>query len=268
MNVREADFVLMAGWLLQTINPKGPYAILYLNGLSEAGKSTVSKLALRTVDPTSKGLRKKPKNVEDLCIVVKNNWAVGFDNLSTLTGEWPDTLCTISTGVAVSTRKHYTNDEEHSYTVCRPLLFNGIPSDMTERADLASRTIQLDISPIVKRKSEAQIEEEFVAMWPGVLRALFDGVVVALRGGIEVEDPARLMDFEQWAEAGCRGMGFRPGEFTEAYEANRKGTLARGVDGDPVARAIRRMVKAGIAAGKGPFEGQTEALLNLLEGSY
>ena len=51
MNVREEDFVLMAGWLLQTINPKGPYAILYLNGLSEAGKSTVSKLALRTVDP-------------------------------------------------------------------------------------------------------------------------------------------------------------------------------------------------------------------------
>jgi hypothetical protein len=46
-------------------------------------------------------------------------------------------------------------------------------------------------------------------MWPGVFGALLDGLVGALRGwrDIRVKEPARLMDFVRFTEAGCRAMG-------------------------------------------------------------
>lgn len=57
-------------------------------------------------------------------------------------------------------------------------------------------------------------------------------------GAIEVPDPARLMDFERFAEAGCRGMGFAEWEFVDAYAANRSGSLAIVAEAQPVSRTI------------------------------
>jgi hypothetical protein len=136
-----------------------------------------------------------------------------------LTAEIADVLCMIATGISTGTRAHYTNDEEHVYTVKRPVLFNGIPSELIERSDLASRTIKLQILPISARKTEAELEKEFAKIWPGVFGALLDGLVSALRNQytIQVPKPARLIDFERFAEAGCRALGFREWEFVEAY---------------------------------------------------
>ena len=86
---------------------------------------------------------------------------------------------------------------------------------------MASRTIKLEIPRITRRRTKADLEGEFEKIWPGVFGALLDGLVGGLRDGrgIEVDDPARLMDFEQFAEAGCRVMGFEEWEFVEAYKA-------------------------------------------------
>jgi len=146
-------------------------------------------------------------------------------------------------------------------------LFNGIPPDLAERGDLASRTIRLEIPPLANRRTEADLEREFVAVWPEVLGALLDGVVAALANATSVDvteigaEPARLMDFEKWAEAGCRGMGFAEWEFVEAYAANRAGSMAAAAEGHPVARAVMALLKA---SPKG-FRGQMSKLLEKLE---
>jgi len=75
------------------------------------------------------------------------------------------------------------------------VIFNGIPGDLTERSDLASRTIKLEISRIVQRRTKSDLEREFEAIWPGVLGSLLDGLVGGLRdqASVKVDDPARLM---------------------------------------------------------------------------
>src|SRR5262245_49961193 len=256
-NVRDEDFVLVAAWLLQVLNPVGDYPFINVHGESEVGKTFMCNIILRTVDPRTTELR-KPRKIEDLMIAARNNWTIGFDNLSWMSWEFSDTLCMIATGISSGTRTLYTDDEEHAFTVRRPVIFNGIPGDLTERSDLASRTIKLEIPRIAQRRTKSDLEREFEKIWPGVFGALLDGLVGGLRDGrgIVVDDPARLMDFEQFAEAGCRAMGFEEWEFVDAYKANRHGSMVVAAE----ASAVGRAVMAFLNENREGFRGQMQRL--------
>jgi hypothetical protein len=243
LNVKPEQFVLAVGWLLQALNPDGPYPLIYPSGPSGLGKSTTTRLLCRTVDPNSVQIRKMNR-VEDLLIAAKNNWVVAFDNCSSISRDLSDTLSMLATGIGVGKRANYTDDEEHSFVVERPVAFNGIPGDLTWAADLASRTIKLDVPALETRRTDAELEKTFAEIWPGVFGALLDGLVGAMASAdaVNVADielaAARQMDFEQWAEAGCRAMGFGRWEFVRAYAANRTGSMVAVAEASPVARAV------------------------------
>jgi hypothetical protein len=171
----------------------------------------------------------------------------------------------LATGIAVGSRQLYTDDEEHSFSVCRPIVFNGISADLVVRSDLASRTIKLAIPPIPdqERRTEKELQAEFVEMWPRVLGSLLDGLVGALANAdrIKIDKPARLADFERWAEAGCRAMGFAEYEFVDAYRANRLGSMEASLHADAVGSAAYRFMQ------KHPdgFMGMMETLLTKLQ---
>jgi hypothetical protein len=262
LNVQASQFVLAMGWLLQAWNPVGSYPLINVEGPSEAGKTSVCRMMLRAIDPTRAELR-KAKRPDDLLISARNSWALGFDNMSYMTVDWSDTLCMISTGISSGTRAHYTNDEEHVFSVKRPVIFNGIPTELAQRSDLASRTIKLEVLPITVRRSDEDLEEEFVKIWPGVLGALLDGLVGALRDRrtIKVDDPARMMDFEQFAEAGCRAMGFGKDEFVNAYALNRLGSMAMAAEASAVGRAVMEFLRMN----RKGFAGQMSGLLQALQ---
>ena len=218
LNLQPGDFVLAVGWLLQTLNPIGPYPLINVCGAAEQGKSTLSKMLLRTTDPNSAGLRRPSRKTEDILLAAKNGWTVGLDNMSWMTAELSDILCMICTGIATGTRAHYTNDEEHVYGVQRPILFNGIASDLTERSDLASRTIKLQLLPIAVRRTEIDLAEEFERIWPGVFGALLDGVAGGTAGQAgnrrrrpRTADGLRTLRRSWLPSDGLRGLGVRRG---------------------------------------------------------
>lgn len=262
MNIQPGDISLVAAWLAQAWNPIGDYPFIDACGDSETGKTFACVTLLTTIDPRTTKLRRL-RNVDDLLTGAKNNWTLGFDNWSTMPRAVADTLCMISTEISSGSRKLYTDDEEHTFTVRRPIVFNGIPGDLTERSDLASRTILLSIPPIVRRRTKADLEREFSEIWPGVLGSLLDGLVGGLRNGREivVNDPARLMDFEQFGEAACRAMGFDEWEFIEAYKANRHRSMMVSVEASAVGRAIVKLLKRRPEG----FRGQMSVLYEKLE---
>jgi hypothetical protein len=134
---------------------------------------------------------------------------------------------------------------------------------LIHRSDLASRAIRLEILPITSRRTERALEADFVRIWPGVLGTLLDGLVGALKGcdAITVDDPARMIDFEQFAEAGCRAMDFKQWEFVNTYAINRKRSMVISVETNAVGRAVMAFLKKN---SKG-FEGQMSALYQKLE---
>jgi hypothetical protein len=264
LNLQSSQFVLACGWLLQALNPMGPYPALDVEGESENGKTSTCRYLIRLIDPSTAGLR-KIRTPNDTMVSARNNWIVGFDNLSYMSTDMADTFCMMSTGIASGTRAHYTNDEEHVFNVKRPVIFNGIPPDLAERADLASRTIGLLVPPLtIERLTEEELDEAFERIWPGTLGALLDGLVGAIRDrrSIRVDDPARMMDFERFGEAGCRAMGFADWEFVDAYEENRKGLLVIAAQSNAVGRLV---VKFLVCYPNG-FQGKMQDLYDRLEG--
>jgi hypothetical protein len=238
LNFKPEQFVLAVAWQLQALNPVGPYPLINPNGEAEMGKTTATKLLHRTVDPNSVGIRRMNR-VEDLFIAARNNWVVSFDNCSAMSADWSDALSMLATGIGIGKRANYTDDEEHSFVVERPVAFNGIPSDLTERADLASRTIKLDIPPLLRRRTQSEIEREFIEIWPEVLGALLDGLVAALRGGEKIDvtmiglEPARLMDFEKFCGGWLPGHGLRRVGVYTSLQRKSKGVDDLGCGGSP-----------------------------------
>ena len=51
------------------------------------------------------------------------------------------------------------------------------------------------------------------------------------------------MDFERFAEAGCRAMGFGEWEFVDAYAVNRRGSMAGALERSLVGRAVRTLME-------------------------
>src|SRR5262249_46604194 len=157
MNIQPGDISLVAAWLAQAWNPIGDYPFIDACGDSETGKTFACGTLLTTIDPRTTKLRRL-RNVDDLLTGATNNWTLGFDKWSIMARAVADTLCMISTEISSGSRKLYTDDEKHTFTVRRPIVFNGIPGDLTERSDLASRTILLSIPPIVRRRTKADLE--------------------------------------------------------------------------------------------------------------
>jgi hypothetical protein len=72
------------------------------------------------------------------------------------------------------------------------------------------------------------------------------------------------MDFERFAEAGCRAMGFREREFVEAYAANRHNAMVISLDASAVGRAVLKFMNTKPGHEKG-FAGQMSQLKSKLD---
>jgi hypothetical protein len=70
-----------------------------------------------------------------------------------------------------------------------------------------------------------------------------------------------MMDFEQFAEAGCRAMGFGKNDFVNAYALNRLGSMAMAAEASAVGRAVMELLRMN----RKGFAGQMSGLLQALQ---
>ena len=137
-------FVLVVGWLVGTLRPRGPYPLLAIHGEQGTGKTTLVRMLRRLVDPNRAGDRSPPRDERDLVIAASNSWLCAYDNLSRLDEALCDAMCRIATGAGFGTRTLYSNADETLFQVCRPQLVNGIP-DLARSGDLIDRAIMIEL---------------------------------------------------------------------------------------------------------------------------
>lgn len=198
------------------------------------------------VDPNETPLRSPPKEERDLLAQAASNHVVALDNLSRLPDWLSDALCRLATGGGHSARSLYTDLDEISISVKRPVILNGI-EDVATRPDLAERALQIELETIPehRRVTERELWEKFEAARPQIFSALLDGLVCALRDlpTLEKKPLPRMADAVEWAMAGEVAFGYKRGTFFDAYKRNLDDGALASVEAHPVGVAIHRLLE-------------------------
>jgi hypothetical protein len=246
LNVTKAQRPLVAGALLTAFHPHGPYFVINFVGEQGTAKSCAARIVRQLVDPNENPLRSPPKEERDLLAQAASNRCVALDNLSSLPPWLSDALCRIATGGGYSARTLYTDLEEISLAVKRPVILNGI-EDVCARPDLAERALQIELDVILenKRMPERELWQEFEAARPKIFSALLDGLVCALHAlpTLEKKPLPRMADAVEWATAGETAFGFKRGTFMAAYKRNLDEGAVASVESHPVGAAIHQLLE-------------------------
>ena len=257
---------LLVVYTLYCYRPGGPYVILVIGGPAGSTKSTSSRVIRQVVDPSSVSTQSVPKSPVDLMITARNSHMLVFDNVRQLTPDMSDALCRLATGGGMRTRALYTNSDEALFHASRPCLLNGI-GDVANQTDLLSRCVHLEL-PVIKVR---RTEEEFNRSFEKAIGPIFAGLMDALSRTLAVlpeitEAPtSRMADFERFGMAVERALNWPVGCFKKAYALNQKLQMWDALDGDPLARALRGLVREDVKFGTVYAKTPTELLKVLQE---
>ena len=248
VNVPEGDRPLVLAWMLESLRPDTPYPVLELIGEQGSAKSTTQKSLRRFIDPNKAMVRGRPKSVEDVFVAAGANHVISLENLSGISPDMSDALCTISTGGGQAGRQLFTNGEEHIIEAHNPVMLNGIGAVVT-RPDLLDRTVAVCLPTIAERMTEAEHSEALDQHAPAIMGGLLDLFSRTLATLAEVQiDPAdrpRMADFAQIGEAMHRATGGEPGGWLARYVRHRKDAIRRTIDASPVAHACIEFAESG-----------------------
>lgn len=260
------DWPVLVGFILMCYNPWGPYPLLCCSGEQGSAKSTGQKVIKAVTDPSSAPLRSLPTENRDLAITSMNSSVLAFDNLSDISGNMSDSLCRLATGSGFATRTLYSDDEETIINTKRPIMLNGIDSNMVRRYDLADRSIIINLAviPDGKRIAEVDFWQDFNDDAPQILGAILDAIACALRNYPTITLPRspRMADFAIWGAAAEEAFGWNKGTFLRAYAINRREVTSLALEADLVGTAIKTLMEKRSFE---PWEGTATELLNMLD---
>lgn len=245
LQLDEKNWVLLLAFLLISLKPVHPYMVLLLSGGHGSGKSKISELIKRIIDPNALEKFRLPRDEHTLAIQAAMAWLLVYDNTSAVRWDLSDAICAMLTGGGFSTRKYYTDDEQRMFKNARPAIINGI-GEFASQHDLLDRAIAIKLPAMVagSRRTEKAINTRFEAILPGVIGCLFDIVSVALRRFDEVEPPTtvRMADAAQWLIAAEPATGLPEGTFLKALEASVKEVTIDNTVNHPLVLALFRLL--------------------------
>ncbi len=170
--------------------------LLVISGPQGSGKTTLTQIIQKCVDPQAAGIRVFPKNGEDLFTAAQHCHVLAFDNLSNLKGDDSDLLCALSTGAAFNRRRMYTQGQEHALVAVRPVILNSI-TDLASRPDLVERS--LGITLIQPDPHDRERQEALLARLEPLIPSILGGMLDALAYALDQPEPEgplhRLADF-------------------------------------------------------------------------
>ena len=241
----DSDWILIVAWLIGALHPNGPFPILLLQGEQGSAKSTVARVLVDLIDPSTIPLCTSPRSERDLFISASKTRLLSFDNLSGISDQLSDAFCRMATGGGLATRSLFTDDSEKLFNSKRPVIINGI-ADLLTRHDFTDRSIVINTAPIPqnKRKPEKEIWGPWQKVKPLVLGALCTAISTALRtlDSIQLDSYPRMADFARWVVAAEPELPWEAGSFMDTYLENRANIIDLGLEADPVGSSIMTLM--------------------------
>jgi len=246
VNLTDNDWILFVCWVIEAMWPRGPYPILCLQGEQGTAKTTLARVARLLLDPFKAPMRSIPHNERDLFISASNSHIISIDNISYLPPWFSDASSRLATGGGLTTRRLWTDGEEHILEAQRPILLNGI-NEIGVNSDFLDRSLVLSLPEITEkeRKDDDEFWAEFAKASPLILGAFLNGVSAALRNypTVKLERKPRMAGFAKLGSAVETDLGFKAGEFIDAYNRNRKEASHLALESSAVALQVYEFMK-------------------------
>lgn len=155
LNVDDAAWPAIVGFLISALVPDIPHPVLGIFGEQGSAKSSTGELIMSVVDPSHAPRTSPPRNIEEWTIAANSSWGLMLENVSNIQPWLSDALCRAVTGDATVKRRLYADDEAHVIAFRRVVAFNGIEVGAI-RGDLASRLMTLDLRRITGTTRRAE----------------------------------------------------------------------------------------------------------------
>ncbi len=237
----EDTWVKILTFLIQTLAEEKGYPVLLLHGGAGSGKTTLTRSLKKLTDPSTSKFRKNVGDIREFAIYATRRRIVAIDNLSGLSTEQSDILCTASTGGGHSQRTLHSDSGETVFNFCNPLILNGIDSIAT-RGDLLNRSILITLHAPTDRLSEREFEDRLEEMQPRVLGGLLDllSQVLGILPSIEYSGNAeRFPAFIKMGLALEQVMKWELGTFLRVIGEAREEAHETAIESSPVGQAIQ-----------------------------
>jgi hypothetical protein len=198
LNVHDASWPLLVGWMVASLVPEIPHPMMLLTGVQGTGKTTAADLIGTTVDPSAAPVQAPPSDVPGWVMTAQGAWVVAIDNLSGVPAWLSDALCRAVTGDGLVKRTLYSDSSLTVVTFRRCIILTAIDAGAL-RGDLAERLLTVELERIdpTKRRADAELRAAFARAHPRVLGALLDLVaqVLARLDTVQVDELPRMADF-------------------------------------------------------------------------
>ena len=259
LNVDDAGFGLIVGWLVAALVPDIPHPILALTGEQGTAKSTAARFLVSLIDPSPAPLRSAPRDVRQWAVTAAASWTVALDNISSIPAWLSDTLCKAVTGDGIVDRALFTDDDVTVLSFRRALVLTSIDSGALA-GDLAERLVCVELHRIDpgRRLPDEAIEAAYRQARPAILAGLLDLLsdVLATLPTVQLEQLPRMADFARILAAVDLVTGWTS---TTAYTASAVDVTDAVLDADPLGCAVRDFM-----AGRSDWTGTAAQLLELV----
>ena len=239
----DMDRLLILGFCLECFRPDTPYPVLNLKGPPGSAKSSTHRAIVGVIDPIEAVF----SNVEEGCAendaMAGKQHVLSYENVSALSRQQQDRLCTISTGGGVSKRTLYTTNDVTNVHLHNPVLVNGIHT-VVSAPDLISRTITIELPMMTNKGKNGDGEMTALRGQIGseVFGGLLDLFVSTLQKLDEIGRPTisygRLVDFHHLAEAMSQALGYEANSFSDAYKKRLARDSVAAVENSAVGYAV------------------------------
>ncbi|MFN8630253.1 MAG: hypothetical protein U0838_08005 [Chloroflexota bacterium] len=221
---------LVVAFLVSLLKPEGPFLGIAMTGPAGAAKTFGARLIRRLIDPTNRdgggGVRSLPRDPDAFAAIVTGNAIPVFDNLSGATPDQADMLAQVMTGYSNEKRRLYTDDETFQRSAKRPVILTGI--DITDRSDLLSRLLVIELEPFESYRTEASLWREFDEAHPVILALVCDAVAGAYKVLPTVREDSwrvRMADSIRFVTAAEPALGWPSGWTEQALADSQDDTV-------------------------------------------
>ncbi|MBQ8903584.1 MAG: hypothetical protein IJY73_04735 [Oscillospiraceae bacterium] len=222
INTDKDSKILFIAWLVQAFC-EGNHSALLIMADRGSGKSTLTKMIRKILDPSRTNSVVFPNKTDNLLTTLSNSYLVAFDNVAEIYKEASDVLCSAITGISYTKREFFTTNSMATFDLHNTVVMNGIDITPAE-PDFAQRCLLLKLNKISskKRKTDSDILTNFNKDLPYILGAIFNTLTKAMNiiNNLKPIELPRMAESYLDMLAIATALGINEDEFRRIYVNN------------------------------------------------